>query len=67
MLSTLQRVRMERGLTQWQVAKQVGISRAMVSNWERGHYKPSQEQLQQLAAFYGVEVGELLETKEATR
>ncbi len=60
MLSAMRRIRLERGLTQWQVAKALDVSRGMVSYWEHGHYAPSQEQLRKLAEVYGVEVGALL-------
>ena len=59
-LSTLRRLRLERGLTQWDVGKELGVDRSMISFWEYGHRQPSQEQLRKLAELYGVEVGALL-------
>lgn len=61
MLTALKQKRMERGLRQWDVAKQLGVNPATISQWENRHAKPSQEQLRQLAELYEVEVGELLD------
>ena len=43
MLSALKRIRLERGLTQWDAAKAVDIDRTLISHWENRRVKPSQE------------------------
>lgn len=44
MLTPLKKARMEKGLTQWQVAQQIGISERMIGYWERNRQHPSTKQ-----------------------
>ena len=67
MLTNMRRIRLERGLTQWQVAKQLDVDRTIISLWEHRHRQPSQEQLRKLAEVYGVRVGELLDNKQEVK
>ena len=53
------RKREERGLTQEQVAEQVGVSSWTVADWERGAALPDAEKLEVLAAFYDTTAEEL--------
>lgn len=48
------------GLTQMQVAKELGLTDAAVTQWEKGRTKPRTRHLLQLAELYGVTVDELL-------
>lgn len=61
MASTLKRLRARRGLTQEQVARQVGVSKAYITMLESGARKnPSLPILKKLAKALGVPVTELL-------
>ncbi len=60
----IRRVRRERGLTQEEVANEVGASVAHLSRLESGARQPSLDGLLRIAAALGVEVGELLEASE---
>jgi len=46
--------RVSRGMTQGELAKCLGTSQRIVSNWEVGKYPPSGESLTKLAELYGV-------------
>ncbi len=56
----LKACRERRQLTQDQVAKAVGITRTMVSQWEHGRREPQVDSLVTLADLYGVTVDFLL-------
>ena len=58
----IRRVRRERGLTQEELAGEVGASVAHLSRLESGARQPSLDGLLRVAAALGVEVGELLES-----
>jgi len=60
----IRRVRRERGLTQEEVAGEVGASVAHLSRLESGARQPSLDGLLRIAAALEVEVGELLEASE---
>lgn len=51
------------GLTQDAVAKQLGVSRPTITQWERGTYRPSREHLAKLDQLYGAQ-GELIRSVE---
>ena len=54
-------LRKERGLTQEQLAQQLGTSNKTISRWETGAYLPPVEMLQQLSTLYGLTINELLQ------
>ena len=56
----MQELRKEKGLTQEQLAEQVGVARRTVSRWETGSNMPDLDILIELSDFYGVELRELL-------
>jgi len=58
--ATIQRKRSERGLSQEQLAEQVGVSRQAVSKWEVGDAIPDTDKLIPLARALGITVDELL-------
>jgi transcriptional regulator with XRE-family HTH domain len=60
----IRRVRRERGLTQEELAGEVGASVAHLSRLESGARQPSLDGLLRVAAALGVEVGELLDASE---
>lgn len=50
----LQTLRKGRKLTQQQLADQMGVARATISNYEVGRRAPHLSELKRFAAFYGV-------------
>ena len=52
--------RIESGLKQYEVAKQLKISHTTVSMWESGASLPNAHLLKKIAALYGCTVDELL-------
>ncbi len=52
--------RMSKGLTQKQLAEQMGVTRAAVANWETGVSSPTAESLIRLARILGTTVDALL-------
>lgn len=56
----LKQLRLERGLTQQQVANHFGITKTSVSEWETGRTKPEQDKLTKLAALFETSIDELL-------
>ncbi len=58
--SILQRARTSRGLTQADIAPQLGVSRATIAHIETGRRSLKAEDLRRLAAFYGCSPSELL-------
>ena len=56
----LRKLRRERGETQPELAKLLGLSRSAVSMYESGEREPKYELLTAIAAHYGVAVDELL-------
>lgn len=57
----LKDLRKERGLTQEQLAEQLGVSGRTVSRWETGANMPDLDLLIQIADFYNVEIREILD------
>ena len=54
-------LRKERGMTQEQLAQQLGTTGKTISRWETGTYLPPVEMLQQLSCLYGLTINELLQ------
>lgn len=52
--------RKKTGLTQMQVAKELGVTDAAVCQWERGDTMPTAKRLTEIAKLYGCTVDELL-------
>lgn len=57
----LKELRGEKALTQEQLAEILGVSNRSISRWENGVTMPAFDLLMQMAAFYGVEIGEILD------
>ena len=51
---TLRQLREEAGLTQLEVAVQLGVTITTVYNWERGAAEPSARNLLEIARFFNV-------------
>lgn len=58
----LLQLRKEKGLSQEQLAQELGISRQAVSKWERAEASPDTDNLIQLAKLYQISLDELLLT-----
>ena len=56
----LQELRKEKGLTQEQLAEQMGVARRTVSRWETGSNMPELDILMELSDFYAVDLREIL-------
>lgn len=52
------------GLSQFQLAKLLGVSDKAVSKWENGKAKPTTNTLRKLAALFGVPLEELLQMRQ---
>lgn len=57
---TIQRLRRAKGLSQEQLAEQIGVSRQAVSKWESAQAVPDVEKVLLLSEFFGVTTDELL-------
>lgn len=53
-------LRMQKGLTQEELAQKVYVTRQAVSRWENGDTVPNTETLKVLSKFYGVSINTLL-------
>lgn len=59
-MEKLAELRRERGLTQDELAREVGVTRQAVSKWERGVIAPSTVNLIALGRLYGIPLDELV-------
>ena len=50
------KLRDERGITDYQVAKDIGIPRSTFSDWKNGKYIPKAEKLQKIADYFCVSI-----------
>ncbi|MCL2374999.1 MAG: helix-turn-helix domain-containing protein [Firmicutes bacterium] len=57
-------LRIEKGLTQRQLAKEISIHHAVIGNWETGKYSPSIDSLAIIANFFNVSADYLIGLKE---
>ena len=56
----LKRARLDNGLTQKQVAEQLGVVESCYANWEQGRTEPNLEMLRQLTKILNISSDELL-------
>lgn len=57
--------RQRAGLSQSEIAREIGLNQSSVSDWERGETAPSLANLTKLARLLGVTVDHLLDTEAA--
>src|ERR687883_645976 len=57
----LVQARQARRLSQDDVAAVLGVSRVLVSHWERGQRQPSEQLIERLAQIYSIALGDLLD------
>ena len=60
----IRELRVERGLTQLQLAKSIGVSQKAIDYWERSINEPKASYIVKLAVFFGVTADYLLGMKE---
>ena len=60
-------LRVMANMNQAEAAERVGVSQGVVSDWERGQYKPSASSISRLAEAYGVSVRKILKGIELSR
>lgn len=63
---TLRQLRLDRGMTQEEVAEQVGLTRQAVSGYEAGRTQPGLDILQRLADVYQVELTDIIYGRTGT-
>ena len=56
----LKRIRMEKGITQGDIVRKLGISRSFVSNIENGKTNPTLSTISKLAKALGIPTNELI-------
>lgn len=56
----IKKYRMEKGMTQDQLAEKLNVTRQAVSNWETGKTRPNLETLTALGEHFGISVEELI-------
>ena len=57
--SILKQLRLQKGLTQPQLAERLGISRSAISMYERGEREPDTTTMEAIAALFGVDMNYL--------
>ena len=55
------RLRNEKGVTDYEVAKQTGIATSTLANWKAGRYTPKIDKIKAIADYFGVSVEVFLE------
>ena len=58
----LKTLRIEKNLTQPQLAKELNVSNGMISFWENGKYEPTATNIILVAKFFNISIDELLLT-----
>ncbi|SNP64095.1 transcriptional regulator [Streptococcus pneumoniae] len=59
-MSRLKELRQEKKMTQQELAKEIGVSKLTILNWEKGEHQIKSDKAKQLADFFGVSIGYLL-------
>lgn len=65
--SNLRRLRLERGMTQEQVAQQLGVTRQALSSYESGRTRPDIDTLARLCGIYGTDLDEIVSGEGRTQ
>ena len=60
------RVQSERGVTNYRIAKEIGVSQASIANWKNGTM-PHPRNVKRLADYFNVTVDELLAENAAEK
>ena len=59
--ANIKRLREDRGLTQEELAKALGVTRPAVTQWETGWSQPRMGMVEKIAEFFGVSKSEIIE------
>ena len=54
------KLRDEKGVTDYEVSKNTGVSTPTLTSWKQGKYTPKIDKITQIANYFGVEVGYFL-------
>ena len=63
----IRQLRIERGLTQTQLAERLNVTRQTVSSWERDMSHPDINTLQEMASIFGISIEELIYARPARK
>lgn len=66
-VSRLHVLRAERRMTQEQLAKEIGVTRATIVAIEGGGYNPSLELAFRIARYFGVDISTIFSIEEVTK
>lgn len=61
MYQKYEKLRNDKGVTDYEVSKQTKISTATLSEWKKGKYQPKIDKIMLLADYFGVSVTYFLE------
>lgn len=61
MYKIYEKLRDEKGVSDYRVAKETGISSSSFPNWKAGRYQPKSDKLKKLADYFGVSIETFLE------
>ena len=59
-MNNVRELRKKKGIQQKELALEIGVSNATVSDWEHGRKNPSGDRLRRLAEFFGVDPADVL-------
>ena len=54
------KLRDEKGITDYRVSQETGVSTATLTSWKQGVYVPKVDKLLKIADFFGISIEELL-------
>lgn len=56
MWEKFEKLRLERGVSAYQVCRAIGEQTAMISNWKAGRYTPKPDKIKKIADYFGVPI-----------
>lgn len=60
MWEVFEKLRLERGVSAYQVCKECGLQQSQISNWKAGRYSPKIDKLKRIADYFGVTLDYLM-------
>ena len=60
MYDKYEKLRDEKGMSDYQIAIETGVSRSTLSDWKTGKHTPNLTNMHTLAKYFGVSIEELL-------
>ena len=55
-----ERLKAEKGITDYKVSQDTGVPRSTLSEWGKGKYQPKADKLMKLAEYFGVTIEDFL-------